>query len=427
TRTRQSPAAGARSHRAASGRGVDAPGSRPAHADHRAHRQMAPDGRPARACQGALRRCAGFVMSDRSAHLGLADSEAISARAAEFIVEQQTGEWSEAEEAALAAWIAESSANRIAYWKLEAAWDRTRRIAALKPSRRGARLAEIGRRVWPVLSRTAAAVALVCAGGAAAFYYLHRPAQEQMYSTTVGGHETLALDDGSRIELNTDTAIRIAMTGKNRKVWLDRGEAYFDIRHDAARPFVVMAGNARHGGHHTQTRPGVEGCARLAPGRACVRRHGAFGGGSGIQPLQPQEGGRSRCAHRASAHRRHVPVDECGCVRRRRRSHSRIARSLSGQRHRDLAVRREDLISAGGIMKNLSIFKAMLTATVFAAGPALAEDFNIPAGDLGKALNAYAVQSGVMLIVSSDQIRNAHTSGLKGVLPPDEALSRLLK
>jgi len=78
-------------------------------------------------------------------------------------------------------------------------------------------------------------------------------------------------------------------------------------------------------------------------------------------------------------------------------------------------------------MKNLSIFKAMLTATVFAAGPALAEDFNIPAGDLGKALNAYAVQSGVMLIVSSDQIRNAHTSGLKGVLPPDEALSRLLK
>ncbi len=78
-------------------------------------------------------------------------------------------------------------------------------------------------------------------------------------------------------------------------------------------------------------------------------------------------------------------------------------------------------------MKNLSIFKTMLTATVFAAGPVLAEDFNIPAGDLGKALNAYAVQSGVMLIVSSDQIRNAHTLGLKGVLPAEEALSRLLK
>jgi len=77
-------------------------------------------------------------------------------------------------------------------------------------------------------------------------------------------------------------------------------------------------------------------------------------------------------------------------------------------------------------MKRLFILKAALTATVFAT-PALAEDFNIPAGDLGKALNAYAVQSGVMLIVSSDQIRNAHTDGLKGALSPDEALTRLLK
>lgn len=183
-------------------------------------------------------------MSDRSRHLGLADSEAICARAAEFIVEQQTGEWSQSDEAALAEWLAESSAHRIAFWKLEATWDRTKRIAALKPVRR-ARLAEMGRRVWPVLSRVAAALALVCAGGAAAFYYSQRPPQEQTYATTVGGHETLALDDGSRIELNTDTSIRIAMTRKSRKVWLDRGEAYFDIHHDGARPFVVMAGNAR--------------------------------------------------------------------------------------------------------------------------------------------------------------------------------------
>jgi len=184
-------------------------------------------------------------MSDRSAHLGLPDSEAISVRAAEFIVERQTGEWSEADEAVLTTWLAESSANRIAYWKLEAAWDRTKRIVALKPARRSLRLAEIGRRAWPVLSRTAAALALVFAGGAAAIYFSHRAPQEQTYATTVGGHETLALDDGSRIELNTDTAIRIAMTGKTRKVWLDRGEAYFDVHHDAARPFVVMAGNAR--------------------------------------------------------------------------------------------------------------------------------------------------------------------------------------
>ena len=81
-------------------------------------------------------------------------------------------------------------------------------------------------------------------------------------------------------------------------------------------------------------------------------------------------------------------------------------------------------------MKNLSVFKAMLTATVFAAVPisaVFADEFNIPAGDLGKALNAYAVQTGTMLIVSSDEIRNVHTGGLKGEVSVNDALTRLLK
>ena len=29
--------------------------------------------------------------------------------------------------------------------------------------------------------------------------------------------------------------------GKSREIWLDKGEAYFQVRHDAAHPFVVMA------------------------------------------------------------------------------------------------------------------------------------------------------------------------------------------
>ena len=35
------------------------------------------------------------------------------------------------------------------------------------------------------------------------------------------------------------------MSGGKRKVWLDKGEAYFDVHHDAARPFTVMIGHAR--------------------------------------------------------------------------------------------------------------------------------------------------------------------------------------
>jgi transmembrane sensor len=61
----------------------------------------------------------------------------------------------------------------------------------------------------------------------------------------VGGHEIIRLGDGSTVELNTDTSLRVAVNSDRRIVWLDKGEAYFQIRHDPVRPFIVMAGNRR--------------------------------------------------------------------------------------------------------------------------------------------------------------------------------------
>jgi len=55
----------------------------------------------------------------------------------------------------------------------------------------------------------------------------------------------LTLDDRTQIELNTDTAIRVLESPAERKIILDRGEAYFQVTHDAARPFVVLAGSGR--------------------------------------------------------------------------------------------------------------------------------------------------------------------------------------
>jgi transmembrane sensor len=62
------------------------------------------------------------------------------------------------------------------------------------------------------------------------------------YVTEVGGHATVPLADGTKIELNTNTKLRAALAEKQRTVWLDRGEAYFEVAHDASRPFVVYAG-----------------------------------------------------------------------------------------------------------------------------------------------------------------------------------------
>ena len=53
------------------------------------------------------------------------------------------------------------------------------------------------------------------------------------------------LADGSSIELNTNTAIQTAFTAQRRVVELIRGEALFKVKHDAARPFVLLAANHR--------------------------------------------------------------------------------------------------------------------------------------------------------------------------------------
>jgi transmembrane sensor len=65
------------------------------------------------------------------------------------------------------------------------------------------------------------------------------------YRTEIGGHETVPLKDGTRIELNTDTRLRTAVDAHARRVWLDRGEAYFEVSHDPSRPFVVDAGSRK--------------------------------------------------------------------------------------------------------------------------------------------------------------------------------------
>ncbi|MBZ2448550.1 FecR domain-containing protein [Xanthomonas perforans] len=51
--------------------------------------------------------------------------------------------------------------------------------------------------------------------------------------------------DGSRLELNTHTQLRAQVDPSLRHVWLDKGEAFFDVKPDPAHPFVIHAGEHR--------------------------------------------------------------------------------------------------------------------------------------------------------------------------------------
>jgi outer membrane receptor protein involved in Fe transport len=70
----------------------------------------------------------------------------------------------------------------------------------------------------------------------------------------------------------------------------------------------------------------------------------------------------------------------------------------------------------------------LLSASTFAlVTAASAHNFDIPASDLKAALNAYSAQSGIPLIFSGDALKGIRANAVKGDLPSDDALDRLLK
>jgi outer membrane receptor protein involved in Fe transport len=79
-------------------------------------------------------------------------------------------------------------------------------------------------------------------------------------------------------------------------------------------------------------------------------------------------------------------------------------------------------------MKSTSIRRLLLASAVFTfgIGAASAQDFNVPAGDLKLALDAYSAQTGTPLIYPAEAVRGIRTGGAKGPLSAGDALSRIL-
>lgn len=106
-------------------------------------------------------------------------------------------------------------------------------------------------RSLPVLAATGA----LAATSAGLFVYLQSapapelPAAEivtaarPMYETGKAEIREIVLQDGSVITLGAASALDVAFTATERRVTLSAGEAFFDVREDAARPFMVVADN----------------------------------------------------------------------------------------------------------------------------------------------------------------------------------------
>jgi transmembrane sensor len=90
--------------------------------------------------------------------------------------------------------------------------------------------------------RFVAAAAMICVVVMLAWYQVgHDPT----YATDVGEQRSLALADGSTVELNSRSRIRLRFTPEQRTVELVEGQALFHVAKDAARPFVVDSNGVR--------------------------------------------------------------------------------------------------------------------------------------------------------------------------------------
>jgi transmembrane sensor len=134
--------------------------------------------------------------------------------------------------------------HRVAFVRLQTGWNRTERLAALRPALIGGIGGAWRGHVVPTFIRATAALGVA---GIVGFFAFGQPApqKEKTYSSSLGSRESINLTDGSQIELNTNTTVRTLIGGGKRTVWLDKGEAYFQVKHDAAHPFVVIAGKRR--------------------------------------------------------------------------------------------------------------------------------------------------------------------------------------
>jgi transmembrane sensor len=88
----------------------------------------------------------------------------------------------------------------------------------------------------------AVAAALALAIGAAALW---QSARFPTYTTDIGERRSITLADGSTVNLNARSRLRIEFSRSERRVELIEGQALFQVSKDKNRPFVVSSGDAR--------------------------------------------------------------------------------------------------------------------------------------------------------------------------------------
>lgn len=190
-------------------------------------------------------------MSDPSPIIAFPTLDPVDREALAWVIRLTSGDATEADADDLQRWRAVDPRHERAFRSATQLWQNSGPgLADTAPRRRWGR-----RAVMTAGMAAATAVAAQQAGMLPSFGRLladHR--------TGVGERQTLHLPDGSRIEMNTATALSVRLTPDRRDIDLIEGEALFSVAPDRSRPFTVKAGT---------------GYTRALGTEFCVRRDGA--------------------------------------------------------------------------------------------------------------------------------------------------------
>lgn len=203
----------------------------------------------------------------------MAAEDARAVAAAEWLARRVLGE--SARDEGFSDWVGADPANQGAYGRAEAIWAdldsvvRAPRASAnvvpLHPAAQARR-----RPAWLAPTMAIAATLLLCL---VSVLSLRRDGQT--FDTRVGERRVIVLEDESRVTLNTDTRIAVAFDKTDRVIRLERGEALFNVAHDAGRPFFVRAdgGEVRAiGTRFMVRRDGARLAVTLLEGKVAVRK-----------------------------------------------------------------------------------------------------------------------------------------------------------
>lgn len=179
------------------------------------------------------------------------------AEASAWVVRLHGPRRSPALEAGFREWLAADPEHARQFERVTEVWDAGPQVPISRASRARARRRLPVSRIWAA----AASIALACLVAA---YFLVGVGSGTVYRNGIGPLRVIQLEDGSRISLDAQSAIRVAYSDTERRVQLEQGNAYFQVSHNPGWPFVVVAGQ------HQITDIGTAFMVSSGPGRTAV-------------------------------------------------------------------------------------------------------------------------------------------------------------